>query len=941
MSFTAITTGSKLVLQTKVYRPRVSSDLIIRPHLLKRLNQRPQRKLTLISAPAGYGKTTIATEWLAQLDESQQQAAPPVAWLSLDKHDDDLVLFLHYLVSATQTIYPDFGVNTLAAIQNGQPSTGQQLAVILANDYVQLAKPLILTLDDYHFITQGSIHQLVNRLMDHLPLSLHLVLLSRTEPLLALERLRASRQIIELHATDLSFSLAETTQFVTQALGKVPQAKTLQVIHSESEGWIAGLQLAALSLPLQTHDTQQIDESTLLRHFQDNHRYLINYLFEEVLVLQSQVVQDFLLRTSILDRFCAPLCESVLGETWLNQVVHDEQWPEIIVSSQTQAQKILERLRRANLFLIPLDQEGVWYRYHHLFQKMLTQTLAQRMSNADIAALHQQASRWLANDGLIEPALHQALAANDVPMAIQLVEQHRLNLLDQFDFYTLERWLALLPKAVTEQRPALLLLRGWIESSTYRMATTSVIELAQQAEDCLEKFDLAIDRSNRRAQEVEITALRVMGWFWCGNFQKVLHHGLGVIKELTLSPAYIRTTVVSAVAFALQSTGQPVKAIELIEKELNNEDVRLSLPGIQLAAWLPLLHCMAGRLQAANQVADNIVSLIEVHAGNDAFVKTTLYRWLGYICYQWNDLATAKEYLDKVDHTHTAPFHNSQLNLAWIYEIEGQTQLAQQIIAQRQRNAFATNNKIHLNEISSFQARCLYWQGEIDLAEQQLNGVKFFADMERWLAWEVPLFTRVRVLIAQNMEDCWQEAEGLLQNWFSQSEKAYNIPYQIEVLALQSLLYQKRGQLDAALSVLMRSIQLAKPGGFIRIYVDSGAPIAQLLRQLLTRDFEPEYLGRILVAFPATQLPSHTVHPTRPDQKLPAQQGAALVDPLTDREFEVLTLLAERLSNKEIAKTLTISPFTVKNHLSTIYGKVGAAGRRQAVHQAKQLGLLP
>jgi len=938
MSSTAISTGSKLFLQTKFYRPRTAGDLIIRPHLLDRLNQHFPRKLTLISAPAGYGKTTMATEWLAQLAETQQQAALPVAWLSLDEYDDDLLFFLRYLVSAAQTVYPDFGVNTLAAIQSAQPPPGQQLAIILANDFAQLAKPLILTLDDYHFITQETIHQLVNRLLDHLPPSLHLVLLSRTEPLLALERLRASRQIIELHATDLSFSLAETTQFVSQALGKDPQPETLQAIHSGSEGWIAGLQLATLSLPHQTHNTQQTDEAALLQHFQGNHHYLINYLFEEVLVLQPQAVQDFLLQTSILDRFCAPLCETVLGTAWLNQVAQDEQLSETITLSQTQAQMILAWLHRANLFLIPLDHERVWYRYHHLFQKMLAQTLAQRMNRTDIAALHRQASMWLANKGLVEPALHQALAADDMPMAIQLIEQHRLTLLDQFDFYTLERWLALLPKTVTEQRPALLLLRGWIDSSTYRMASIPVIELAQQAEACLENPNIAIDRPDRHAQNFEIAALRAMGWFWYGDFQKVLHYALEVIEELPLSPAYIRTTVVSAAAFALQATGQPAKATELIEQELNNEDVRLSLPGIQLAAWLPLLHCMAGHLQQAIQVAQNIMNLIQVRADNDTFVKTTLYRWLGYIYYQWNDLAAAREYLVKVDQAHTAPFHNSQLNLAWIYEIQGQTQIAQQIITQRQHNAFATNNKLHLNEIASFQARCLHWQGEIDLAAQQFHGVSLQVEKERWLACEVPLFTQARILIAQNKEDCWQKAEGLLQDGYSQSEKAQNIPHQIEVLALQSLLCQKRGKLDVALSVLTRSIQLAKPGGFIRIFVDLGTPIAQLLRQLLARGFEPKYLGRILAAFPTTQLPSQAALSTQPVQ--PPPQSLALVEPLTDRELEVLTLLAERLSNKEIAKALAISPFTVKNHLSTIYRKVGAYGRHQTVRQAKQLGLL-
>ncbi|MEM7132540.1 MAG: LuxR C-terminal-related transcriptional regulator [Chloroflexota bacterium] len=937
-----------IVLQTKLYPPQARPHFIQRPQLVDYLNQGLDRKLTLITAPAGYGKTTIVSQWLdnlrspkgclAELTPTQETqidnaALRPlraqIAWLSLDEYDNDLHLFVRYVVAAIQTVWADSCSNTLAVLQNPQQAPVTYLAHILVNDLIALPEALILVLDDYHFVKEQHIHDFLNRLLDHWPQSVHLVLISRTEPPLSLPQLRVRQQLSELRVADLSFSHSEAEQYLTQATGRILAPETVLALQDRNEGWVAGLYLATLSMG------NDASEQALVRHVQSDNENILDYLFTEVLAKQPAALQDFLLRTAILNRFCNPLCEALLGDEWLEEVGQDEQLAHVIGISQRSVQSIIEWLSRHHLFSIALDDSGEWYRYHHLFQLMLTHNLQKRMGPSEIATLHRNASRWLAKERLIDEALQHALAAEDTTFTIQLIEQYRVELLDQFDFYTLERWLALLPEAAVEHRPALLLLRGWISWSTYRMEPVTAIQLAQRAEDCLENPEFAIDPVARSAQEFESAALRAIGWYWKRDFQKVLHYALPVIDGLPASPAYIRSIVVVVAAFSLLTTQQPVEAIGLITKELDNENIRVSLPGIQLAAWLPYLHCMTGHLQEAIQVAYNVMSLMQARSINNVYTKATLFRWLGYVYYQWNDLDRAMEYLAKVDQAHTAPFHNSQLNLAWIYEIQGQPKAAQQIIMRLRRHALDIENKMRLHEIDSFQARCWHWQGEVDLAAQKLDEATLGNKTERFLAIEEPVFTQVRILVDQKQEESWQTAERLLRDEWSHAQQMHNIPHQIEIIALEALLYQRQGKTERALSSLERAIQLAKVGGFIRTFVDLGPSMAGILNQLLARGIETDYLGQILAAFP------QAIQTDELAQRGRQATQTQLIEPLTARESEILLQLQEGLPNKLIARDLDISDSTVKRHTINLYQKLGVNSRKQAVARAKALGILP
>ncbi|MEZ4660306.1 MAG: hypothetical protein R2911_22330 [Caldilineaceae bacterium] len=371
-----------LLLQTKLYAPKPTRHLVQRPQLFEHLNRGLGRKLTLVTAPAGYGKTTLVCQWLALRvpalsqttdgsvewpEQRRRFATAPVAWVSLDEYDNDLHLFVRYLVAAIQTVWPDSCANALTVLQNPQMAPEGYLANILVNDLCALPAALILVLDDYHFVKEERIHQFLNRLLDHLPTSVHLVMISRTEPPLSLPQLRVRRQLNELRVADLCFSSAETEQYLIQTTGRTFAPETVAVLQGGNEGWIAGLYLATLSL---ADDTS---EQALVRHVQAGNVNILDYLFTEVLAKQPAAVQDFLLRTAILNRFSAPLCEALLDPAWVAGVGQNAQLAHTVGVSQRPVWSIIEWLARHHLFLIALDDTGEWYRYHHLFQLMLTQ----------------------------------------------------------------------------------------------------------------------------------------------------------------------------------------------------------------------------------------------------------------------------------------------------------------------------------------------------------------------------------------------------------------------------------------------------------------------------------------------------------------------------------------------------------------------------------------
>ncbi len=539
-----------MLLRTKLHRPRLSEDLVPRPRLLEWMRCEPDRQLTLISAPAGYGKTTLLCQWL----EACPQAS---AWLSLDEGDNDLPFFVRYLVEAIQTVFADACPRTLELLQAPQLPSLDHLAAVLINEMVELfehrspedptARNLILALDDYHKIDSKEVHDLLATLVQHLPQHMHLAIASRADPPLPLIHLRAGRQMLEVRAEDLRFTSEETRVYLERAVGAGLNEEVVTTLEERTEGWAAGLRLAALSL----HGAQ--DHDLFLRHFKEGgHRHIAEYLVDEVLAHQPPTTQEFLLQTSILDRFSAPLCDEMLGAVQLS------------ISSQA----IIEGLERANSFLIPLDYEGVWYRYHHLFQELLRHRLLDRYSRERLAALHGRASVWLARKGLVDEALHHALAAEDVAAAAQLVEQHRWQALNHRQWRQMERWLDQLPSEMVEQRPALLLLRAWLLHTRFRLM--DIPPLLDHAETLLDSDKCDLEEHTRALLRGEIDALESQNCYWRGEGQRCLELAR---RCLAATPSDQRETQGLALLYmilGLRQTGDTAAAWALLRDNLKD-----------------------------------------------------------------------------------------------------------------------------------------------------------------------------------------------------------------------------------------------------------------------------------------------------------------------------------------------------------------------------------
>ncbi|MEZ4675650.1 MAG: LuxR C-terminal-related transcriptional regulator [Caldilineaceae bacterium] len=941
MPSTTSTAAPQLLLQTKLYQPPPADNLITRPQLLDYLSQPFPRKLTLITASAGYGKTTIITQWLDQLVKTRQQDAASIAWLSLDEYDDELPLFLRYLVAAIQTAYPGFGENILAALSGAQSPSWQLLADMLANDLMRLAQSLYLTLDDYHVITADAIHQLLNRLLERMPLSVHLILISRTEPPLALGRLRVRRQMQELRADNLSFSLQDTAHFMTQTLGRELRPETLQTLHTGSEGWIAGLQLVALSRPQVANESQPFDEASLLQHFQGNNPYYTDYLFEEVLVLQPLSIQEFLLQTALLDRFCAPLCQAVLGAEWLSQVRQDRQLPSRITASQAPIETILDWLQRANLFLVPLDNQGIWYRYHHLFQQMLNQILRERLGADHVITLHRRASAWLAAEGFTESAIRHALAAGDAHLAAQLIEEQRHHLLSRHDFHILDRWLSWLPVELVAQRPALLVAQGWRNYFFYR-ARSTYATLAAQAEEQLKNADIQLDEIARLILVGEIHALKVFSLPLYSHAAEIWQYIESAFRHIPAGYTFVYPYLTLAKASILNDQGKVAEAHAYLEQAQRAQQ-KTSSALSTLFFMHGFIHFNNGNLQQGTQGLEALLNTDDP-SRRTPFVQSHLHSILGSIYYEWNQLDRATDHLTNVIDIpfgySLGAFKRAALILSAVYQAQGQTEESKGVIARIYELDIAKlNDGYFLNEVQSFQANLLLRRGALEQAWQLFRSVQptplYVLDMFT----EMPLLTQAQLLIARGAEADLAEAGEILQTLKATTGPVHHRSRRIKVLALEALRQQVAGQQKQALATLEAAITLAQPDHFIRTFVDLGSGLVRLLEQLRQQQIEPDYIGQILMAFPeATQAqqPLPPIQPTQPSSRPPAK----LVEPLTDREREILVLLAERLSNKEIAHLLDVSPFTVKNHLSTIYQKLGVSGRRQAVNRAERAGLL-
>ena len=900
------------LLRTKLYQPRSSSDVIPRAHLIERLNAGLSGTVTLISAPAGFGKTTLLVEWV-------QTIARPTAWLSLDANDNELRVFVHALAAALQSVFPDAFQATASLLKALQFPSLEQVATLFINDLADVPEDVILVLDDYHLIHTSEVHRLLELLIRYLSPQLHLVLATRFDPPLPLVKWLALGQLTELRGADLRFTLQEMQAFLARVLGNEAPRQSAMALEERTGGWIAMLRLAALSLR-STSDSASFLQR--LGHFPD--RNMSSYLVEEVLDQLAPAMQEVLVRISMLEQFCAELCAALLGEDAPN----------------AQVQASLDWVERSNLFLVPLDERQGWYRFHHLLQQVLQQRLLERKSTEEVATLHQRASAWYAKQGLIEEAIEHARASGDVSSAVHLVEAQFLWAFQQEQWVQMERWLRLLPEQQIQCSPTLLIARTWILQAHGQLK--DLPRLLTTAEQLLNSSDGYAGNPGDHEYRL-LRALIAIEWsqfqYLTGQAQTSLESTRSALEWTPPGEEYVAIFAKHFLTIAAQANGQEDVALAQLQQALRDHSAQLNGTARLLFAQ-DLVYLAAGKLPQLEHTARH---LLQITQKSELTLSQNWAQWhLGVVHYEWNNLDAAIYHCSIViANQHLAHFWTVQEAmgvLAAAYQAQGLGIQAQETARALLEWVQKQYNMSELMTAYAFQGHLALLQDEVEEASQWLEMAGEQAVLGPMMFFEDPPITKVRLLLARGDEASVARGQALLTQLLQHVEAIHNTHKTIQVLALQAWAYHLQGRLSEALAVLERALVLARPAGFLRTFADL-PPLSTLLQELRKRrkanhaaDSKLDaYLQRILVAMNPQAAQAVSL------EELLRQEG---LEPLTERELQILRLLDRDLTNKEIARELVVTSGTVKAHTANVYRKLSVNNRHAAVTLSKALGLL-
>jgi LuxR family maltose regulon positive regulatory protein len=853
---------------------------------MTRLHEGLSRPLTLLSAPPGFGKTTLLSEWIAQ-------EKPRVAWLVLDADDNDPVRFWSYFIAALQQIDAAVGSSSLALLQLPGATALESMLRALVNEIEALGNDLVLVLDDYHVIETASLHQQLSFLLDHLPPHMHLVISTRADPPLHLARLRARDQLMELHESDLRFTRAEAVLFFNETMSLSLTPGQIAALETRTEGWIAGLQLAALSM------RGREDLSGFVQAFTGSHRFVFDYLTDEVFARQTKPIQSFLQQTSILERLNASLCNALTG--------------------RADSQALLEELEHNNLFLTALDDERRWYRYHHLFADVLRQRLTKK-SPTVFDELHLRASVWFENEGLITEAVNHALAARNWERAALLIEMAGESLRQRGEIATLTNWIQVLPESVRRSHPALCL--------TYARALVDVARYAD-AETFLAQAEQWIQSSSANVDSLpgKVLALRAQFAITRGELSQAIELAQRAEQMLPPDDVSWHIWVSLILASALRYTNNWLKANETFQQaatlsesagDYTNALFALSSRGEVLEA--------KGQLRQAVHQFDQGLQLARVRGIANAPVTGYALVGLGRVRCEWNEL-------DAALHDVQAGLERGQLAGNMDVLLRGYHALARIRRAQGDMasalaaldNADGIAEKMGLapvkNWISAQRAQIWLARGETEAA---LNWAgHLVGQMQEDIFPNVPI-ALAKVWLSQREP---AKALPLLDHALQSAQAVGRLGNAIHILAVQAIVYHAQGEPARAFATLEHALELAEPERYVRVFADEGAPMARLLRRMLTRSSASEYIRRLLEALgESVKIESPTASPPK--------------EPLSQRELEVLRLIADGATNQEIAYELVLTVNTVKRHISNIFGKLHVNNRAQAIARARQFNLL-
>jgi LuxR family maltose regulon positive regulatory protein len=899
------------LLETKLHVPRWRRNLVARPRLSERLSRGAESALTLVSAPAGFGKTTLLAEWLAAAAAGERS----VAWLSLDQRDNDPALFWTYLVAALNAGAPGEGAGTL--LQPPQPPNEAGLVALL-NDLDAISNDVVLVLDDYHVIDARDVQDAMAFLLEHLPPQIHLVIASRTDPPLPLARLRGRGELAEIRAADLRFTPSEAAEYLNEVMGLVLTAADVAALEGRTEGWIAALQLAALSMQ------GREDTAAFIAGFAGDDRYIVDFLAEEVLQRQPEHVQHFLLQTSILDRLSGPLCDAVTG--------------------QDGGKAKLTALERGNLFLVPLDDRRRWYRYHQLFADVLHARLLDEQPD-EVPELHRRASRWLEQNGEPSEAIRHALAAADFERAADLVELAIPAMRRSRQEAAVLGWLELLPDEVVRVRPVLsvgfagaLLAGGEYEGVEARLRDAerwldgaTGIRLGSQAPAA---EMVVVDDAEFRRLPAEIELYRAAQALVRGDGPGTVRHAR---RALELSPAddhLGRASAAALMGLASWASG---------DLEAGHSAYAECMAGLRRAGHiadtfgcaiaLADIRLVQGRLGEAMRTYEQALQRASQPGGSVLRGTADMYVGMSEIHRERDGLPAATQQLLRSQELgeHTGLPQNRyrwRVAMARIREAEGDLGGALDLLNEAER-LYVGDFFPNVRPVPALRARVRVAQGRLGEALGWMREQGLSVDDDLSYLREFEHITLARVLLAryaaERAERSSQEATRLLERLLRAAEEGQRTGSVIEILVLQALARQARDDIPAALASLRRALTLAEPEGYVRIFTDEGPPMASLLRAAAKQGIARNYVRRLLAAVSKTE------------DSAPVSQG--LIEPLSERELDVLRLLGTDLGGPEIARELVVSLNTVRTHTKNIYAKLGVNNRRAAVRRARELDL--
>lgn len=783
-------------------------------------------------------------------------------------------------------------------------------------------------LDDFYLIQEIAVHDLIARILIHPPQFLHLLIVGRHDPPLPISSLRAQSRLIEIRTEDLRFSQAETEELLFRLLGIQIDAPIVAALEKKTEGWVTGLRLAALSM----RQRAEIDHKLLEPHV--DAQFVMEYLFTEVFSQQPPVISRYLLGTAVLDRFCGPLCEAVCAPAAEPCTCEISGW------------EFITWLIKENLFVIPLDPEKRWFRYHHLFKKLLVNQLNRRSSTAEIKALHSQAGAWLAENGMIEEALRHYLAAEEIPLAMQLAAQHGHNLMNNQQWPDLERLIGMLPRDRVVQDPELLILKAWhkhVQSSGCDLQTK--VAYNKKIEPLINQLP---EKTLVRKTQIKAhyDALRGFEFYLSADGKKALKYFRSACDKFPVHHKRARVSAYLFLAVAYQMAGDLETGLSVYTKEIQKSIDQGSDYYAPYIEKLCYLYWIDADLMAIRQTAERSLKI----ATNRQFIESVAFAsyFSGIVSYHQNNLKFAEEMLTQLVNNYyyinVVMSAHGTVALAMVYLARGEFGQAEKYYKKALNYAIDTNNREAIRIIQAFEAEYELRRGHLAKASQWAER-SFSKPITVPYMFYFPRLTLIRILMAQNTSDSRQQATDLLDQLNAFLTSIHNKQFQISTLSLQALHFDTQGEKSTALDKLTKALNMAEPSGFIRLFVDLGPQMFGLLNQLAEQNVALDYIGQILAAFRDDEqavVPVSADQPTAsPHQpRRPSYLSRPLVESLTNRELDVLELLAQRLSNKEIAARLFISPKTVKKHLDNIYGKLNISNRRQAVEKAVVLGIL-